>query len=91
MTWVAIGELWMMVAIIYSPWLPAYIFRHRNRVAMYIHKEIYLDCVWRRGVLRVLRLLPGFLLVAATAAAMHMYFSSPSDNARHYNNFKDRF
>ena len=91
MTWEAIGEIWAMVAVVYSLWLPAYIFRHRTRVAMYIHKEIYLDCVWRRGVLKILRLLPGFLLVVATAAAMHMYFSSPSDNENHNNSFRNRF
>ena len=91
MTWEAIGELWMMVAIFYSPWLPAYIFRKKNRVAMYIHKEIYLGIVWRKGVLRILRVLLGFLRLAAVAAVMHMYFSSSSDNARHHSNFKKRF
>ena len=91
MTWEAIGQLWAFNAVVYGPWLVAYLFRRKSRVAMYVHKEIYLACFWRRGMLRILRFLPGFLLVVATAAAMHMYYSSPSDNEKHFNNFKGRF
>ena len=90
MTWEAIGQLWAFNAMVYGLWLLAYLFRHKSRVAMYVHREIYLDAFWRRGVLRILRFLPGFLLLVAAAAAMHMYHSSPSDNRRHYNNFMNQ-
>ena len=91
MTWEAIGQIWAFNIIVYGPWLFAYLYRRKNSVAMYFHKEVYLNCMWRGGVLRILRLLPGLLLVVATAAAMHMYFSSPSDNSRHYNNFMKKY
>ena len=72
-------------------WLPVYCLRHRHRAFMWIHREFYLNIYLRRGAVPLLRFLSGLLLVVGTAAAMHMYFSSPSDNERHYNNFKNNF
>ena len=68
MEWSAIGEMWAMVGIAYSPWLPAYLLRHKNKVAMYIHKEIYLNTIWRRGVMKILRTIPGVAKIAGIAA-----------------------
>ena len=80
MEWQAIGEMWAIVGVIYSPWIPAYFLRHKSRIFMWIHKEMYLNCMWRNGVMRILRLIPGVAKIAGISAMMVAYGNSPEEN-----------
>ena len=87
MEWQAIGEMWLMVGALYGLWIPSYFLRHKNKVFMYIHKEVYLNGMWRNGILRILRIIPGVAKVAGIAAMMVTYEKSPVENEEHYSNF----
>ena len=77
---------WFIIAMLYSPfwlWLIVYRLRHKHTAFRWLHKEFFLNGFWRTGMRRLMAL----LRIIGVAAAMHMYFSSPSDNERHYKNF----
>lgn len=80
---------WFIIFMCHSPWWTWFIvyrLRHKHRVFMCLHRELFLGIWWRQGCMRLLE----FLRIVGVAAAMHMYFSSPSENKRHYNNFTNR-
>ena len=62
-----------------GPWIVSYWLRHKHKVFMYIHKEMYLP-----GYRRTKRILGWLLLITLTAAAMEMYRQGSSSSRNRF-------